>query len=51
MLGSFSLFFFFFCLFAKFLPAVSMTEMKEAAAPPTRERSQAQPAAGSGRVE
>lgn len=51
MLGSFSLFAFLFCLFAKFLPAVSMTEMKEAAAPPTRERSQPPATAGSGRVE
>jgi molybdopterin-containing oxidoreductase family membrane subunit len=29
LLGSFSLFFFFFCLFVKHLPSVSMTEMKE----------------------
>jgi molybdopterin-containing oxidoreductase family membrane subunit len=29
MLGSFSLFFFFFVLFVKHLPAISMTEMKE----------------------
>ena len=29
MLGSFSLFFLLFCLFAKHLPSVSMTEMKE----------------------
>jgi molybdopterin-containing oxidoreductase family membrane subunit len=29
MLGAFSLFFFFFLLFAKHLPSVSMTEMKE----------------------
>jgi molybdopterin-containing oxidoreductase family membrane subunit len=29
MLGSFSLFFFLFVLFAKHLPSVSMTEMKE----------------------
>jgi len=31
MLGSFSLFFFLFLLFAKFLPTVSMTELKEEA--------------------
>jgi len=29
MLGSFSLFFFFFLLFCKHMPSVSMTEMKE----------------------
>jgi molybdopterin-containing oxidoreductase family membrane subunit len=29
MLGSFCLFFFLFVLFAKHLPSVSMTEMKE----------------------
>jgi molybdopterin-containing oxidoreductase family membrane subunit len=29
MLGSFCLFFFFFLLFTKHLPSVSMTEMKE----------------------
>ena len=29
MLGAFSLFFFLFVLFAKHLPSVSMTEMKE----------------------
>jgi molybdopterin-containing oxidoreductase family membrane subunit len=30
LLGSFSLFFFLFLLFAKHLPSVSMTELKEA---------------------
>lgn len=36
MLGSFSLFFFLFLLFAKFLPSVSMSELKEELAPPMR---------------
>ena len=36
MIGSFSLFFFLFLLFAKFLPAVSMTELKEDMEPPMR---------------
>jgi Ni/Fe-hydrogenase subunit HybB-like protein len=37
MLGSFSLFFLMFLLFAKFLPSISMTELKEAMAPPERQ--------------
>jgi len=36
MLGSFSLFFFLFLLFAKFLPAVSTSELKEDLPPPLR---------------
>jgi len=36
MLGSFSLFFFLFLLFAKFLPSVSMSELKEDLPPPMR---------------
>jgi Ni/Fe-hydrogenase subunit HybB-like protein len=36
MLGSFSLFSFFFLLFVKFLPSISMTEMKEALPAPMR---------------
>lgn len=36
MLGSFGLFFFLFLLFAKFLPSVSMTELKEDIPPPRR---------------
>jgi molybdopterin-containing oxidoreductase family membrane subunit len=36
MFGSFSLFGFLFLLFAKFVPAISITEMKEAAPPPLR---------------
>jgi len=38
MLGSFGLFFFLFLLFAKFLPSVSMTEMKEDIPAPRRPR-------------
>ena len=38
MLGSFSLFFFLFLLFAKFLPSVSITEIKEGLGPPMRGR-------------
>jgi molybdopterin-containing oxidoreductase family membrane subunit len=38
MLGSFSLFFFLFLLFVKFLPSVSITEVKESLAYPVRER-------------
>ncbi len=34
--GSFGLFFFFFFLFAKFLPSISITEVKEEVAPPMR---------------
>jgi molybdopterin-containing oxidoreductase family membrane subunit len=41
MIGSFSLFFFMFLLFAKFLPAVSLTELKEDLAPPMRKRAEA----------
>ncbi len=41
MIGSFSLFGFLFLLFAKFLPTISMTEMKESLEPPRRnDRSQ-----------
>jgi Ni/Fe-hydrogenase subunit HybB-like protein len=36
LLGSFSLFFFLFLLFAKFIPSVSMTELKEESPPPMR---------------
>ncbi len=36
MLGSFSLFFFLFLIFAKLLPTVSITEMKEELPPPRR---------------
>jgi molybdopterin-containing oxidoreductase family membrane subunit len=36
MLGSFSLFFFLFLLFVKFLPVVSITEVKETVPPPVR---------------
>jgi molybdopterin-containing oxidoreductase family membrane subunit len=36
LLGSFSLFFFLFLLFARFLPTVSMTELKEDMRPPRR---------------
>jgi len=36
MLGSFGMFFFFFLLFAKFLPSVSISEMKEELALPKR---------------
>jgi Ni/Fe-hydrogenase subunit HybB-like protein len=45
MLGSFSLFMFLFLLFAKFLPAISMTEVKETtrAALPRRRRIAAEP--------
>lgn len=35
--GSFCLFFFLFMLFVKFLPSVSITEVKEALPPPTRQ--------------
>jgi molybdopterin-containing oxidoreductase family membrane subunit len=38
LLGSFSLFFLLFLLFARFLPTVSITEMKEALPPPMRRR-------------
>ena len=38
LLGSFSLFFFLFLLFARFLPTVSMTELKEDLPPPRRHR-------------
>ena len=36
MFGSFCLFFFMFLLFVKFLPSISMTEVKEALAPPLK---------------
>jgi molybdopterin-containing oxidoreductase family membrane subunit len=36
MLGSFSLFSFLFLLFAKFIPSVSMSELKEDIPPPMR---------------
>ena len=39
MFGSFSLFFFFFFLFAKFLPPISIAEVKEEASPPMRKGS------------
>ena len=38
MLGSFCLFFFLFLLFAKFLPSISMTEIKEDIPAPRRPR-------------
>ncbi len=38
LLGSFGLFFFLFLLFVKFLPSISMTEVKEHLAPSVRER-------------
>ncbi len=38
LLGSFGLFFFLFLLFVKFLPSISMTEVKEHLAPPVRGR-------------
>jgi molybdopterin-containing oxidoreductase family membrane subunit len=38
MLGSFSIFFFLFLLFAKFLPSISITEIKESLQPPMRDR-------------
>ena len=38
MLGSFSIFFFLFLLFAKFLPSNSITEIKESLQPPVRDR-------------
>jgi molybdopterin-containing oxidoreductase family membrane subunit len=38
MLGSFSIFFFLFLLFAKFLPSISITEIKESLQPPVRDR-------------
>jgi len=44
LLGSFSLFFFLFLLFARFLPTVSMTELKEELTP--RRRAQSQPKSG-----
>ncbi|MEM5786794.1 MAG: NrfD/PsrC family molybdoenzyme membrane anchor subunit [Syntrophobacteraceae bacterium] len=37
-IGSLSMFFFLFLLFAKFLPTISITEVKEALPPPVRER-------------
>jgi molybdopterin-containing oxidoreductase family membrane subunit len=37
LLGSFSLFFFLFLLFAKYLPSVSIAEVKESLPPPVRE--------------
>jgi molybdopterin-containing oxidoreductase family membrane subunit len=39
LFGSFSLFFFLFFLFAKFLPSVSISELKEEVQPPRRMRS------------
>ncbi|MEW6667775.1 MAG: NrfD/PsrC family molybdoenzyme membrane anchor subunit [Thermodesulfobacteriota bacterium] len=36
--GSFCMFFFLFLLFAKFIPSVSITELKEESLPPVRER-------------
>ncbi|MGA2227093.1 MAG: hydrogenase, partial [Syntrophobacteraceae bacterium] len=36
LLGSFSLFFFLFLLFAKFLPTIAITEVKEAIPVPVR---------------
>ncbi|MEW6443112.1 MAG: NrfD/PsrC family molybdoenzyme membrane anchor subunit [bacterium] len=41
LLGSFSLFFFLFLLFAKFLPTVSIAEVKEELEPPLRRRAAA----------
>jgi molybdopterin-containing oxidoreductase family membrane subunit len=38
LFGSFSLFFFFFFLFAKFIPAISIVEVKEEIPPPMRRR-------------
>lgn len=38
LFGSFSLFFFFFFLFAKFIPTISITEVKEEIPPPMRGR-------------
>ena len=38
LIGSFSLFFLLFLLFAKFLPTISMTELKDAVAAPRRRR-------------
>jgi Ni/Fe-hydrogenase subunit HybB-like protein len=47
LLGSFSLFFFLFLLFARFLPPVSMTELKEDLPPPKRrDRRTGQPTMG-----
>lgn len=36
LIGSFSLFFFFFLLFTKFIPSISIVEMKEMIPPPTK---------------
>jgi molybdopterin-containing oxidoreductase family membrane subunit len=41
MAGSFCLFLFLFFLFVKFLPSISITEIKESLKPPARERSKA----------
>ena len=41
MVGSFCLFLFLFFLFVKFLPSISITEIKESLRPPMRERSKA----------
>jgi molybdopterin-containing oxidoreductase family membrane subunit len=38
LIGSFSLFFFLFLLFAKFLPTISVADVKEKIRPPARKR-------------
>jgi molybdopterin-containing oxidoreductase family membrane subunit len=48
MFGSFCLFFFMFLLFVKFLPSISMTEVKESLAPPLKRRGTEPPPAEEG---
>jgi Ni/Fe-hydrogenase subunit HybB-like protein len=46
LFGSFCLFFFMFLLFVKFLPSISMTEVKESLAPPLKRSSTESPPVG-----